>query len=99
MLARSSNTYLVWLNWPEPCFRADAGDVDYLKALVPKGSRVVRVTSERGFLRALPKATHAVVWSFKPEWFAAAPLLRLLATPAAGRYALASAPTPRMAAV
>ena len=48
------------------------GDVDYLKALVPKGSRVVRVTSERGFLRALPKATHAVVWSFKPEWFAAA---------------------------
>ncbi len=85
MRTRSSNTYLVWLNWPEACFRADADDVAYLKALAPKGSRVVRATSERGFLRALPKATHAIVWNFRPEWFAAAPLLRLLATPAAGQ--------------
>ena len=79
------NHYLVWLNWPERCFRAGAGDIAYLKSLVPKDSRVVRVTSERAFLRELPTATHAIVWNFKKEWFALAPRLRLLATPAAGQ--------------
>ncbi len=77
--------YLVWLNWPEDCFRAGAGDIAHLKTLVPKGSRVVRVTSERSFLRELRDATHAIVWNFRSEWFARAPRLRLLATPAAGR--------------
>lgn len=77
--------YLVWLNWPEPCFHARAEDVAFLKSLVPKGSRVVSVKDERGFLRWLPKATHAIVWNFRKEWFALAPRLRLLATPAAGR--------------
>lgn len=79
------NTYLVWLNWPEPCFHAQASDIAFLKSLVLKGSRVARVTSERAFLRELPHATHAIVWNFKREWFALAPRLRLLATPAAGR--------------
>lgn len=79
------NVYLVWLNWPERCFRAGAGDIAHLKSLVAKGARVVRVTSERAFLRELPKATHALVWNFKKEWFALAPRLRLLATPAAGQ--------------
>ena len=79
------NLYLVWLNWPEPCFCARAADIACLKSLAPKGSRVVRVTSERSFLRELPKATHAIVWNFKKEWFALAPRLRLLATPAAGQ--------------
>ena len=79
------NLYLVWLNWPERCFCAGAGDIAHLKSLVPKGGRVVRVTSERAFLRELPKATHAIVWNFKKEWFALAPRLRLLATPAAGQ--------------
>ena len=50
-----------------------------------KGGRVVRVRSEAAFLRALPKATHAIVWNFKEEWFAKAPRLRVLATPAAGQ--------------
>ena len=79
------NTYLVWLEWPERCFRVGAGDVAYLKSLVPRGSRVVRARSERAFLRALPAATHAIVWNFRSEWFAMARRLRLLATPAAGR--------------
>ena len=64
------NVYLVWLNWPERCFRADSGDIAYLKSLVACGARVVRVTSERAFLRELPKATHAIVWNFRKEWFA-----------------------------
>ena len=66
------NLYLAWLNWSERCFRAGAGDIAHLKSLVPKGGRVVRVASELAFLRELPKATHAIVWNFKKEWFAIA---------------------------
>ena len=56
-----------------------------LKGLIPRGSRVVRVRSERAFLKELPRATHAIVWHFRREWFAVAKRLELLATPAAGR--------------
>jgi len=80
-----SNVYLVWLEWPEKCFRSDAEALRYLEGLVPKGSRVLRVRSEEGFLRKLPMATHAIVWHFKKEWFAQAPRLKVLATPGAGR--------------
>lgn len=80
-----SKTYIVWLEWPEKCFRVDAGALRRLRELAPKGSRVIRARSEEEFLRALPRATHAIVWNFKSEWFAKAPELELLATPAAGR--------------
>ena len=59
-----------------------------LKGLVPRGSRVVRVRSERAFLKELPRATHAIVWHFRREWFDVAKRLELLATPAAGRELL-----------
>lgn len=84
-MTRLPNLYLVWLEWPEKCFRVDAKALRALTSLVPRGSRVVRVRSEAAFLRALPQATHAIVWSFRKEWFANAPRLRLLATPAAGQ--------------
>lgn len=82
---KKDNCYLVCLNWPERCFRVRDADLAFLRRLVPKGSRIVRAASERAFLRALPEATHALVWNFKSEWFALAPRLRVLATPAAGR--------------
>ncbi len=85
---RTPNVYVVWLEWPEKCFRASGEDIRFLKSLVPEGSRVVRVRSEAAFLRALPEATHAIVWHFSEEWFARAPRLRVLATPAAGRELL-----------
>ena len=53
--------------------------------MASKGGRVVRVRSEAAFLRNLPQATHALVWNFKEEWFANAPRLKVLATPAAGQ--------------
>ena len=81
----TNNVYLVWLEWPEKCFRADAEALRALKGLVPKGSRILRTRSEAAFLRALPQATHAIVWSFKADWFAKAPRLKVLATPAAGQ--------------
>ena len=89
------NTYLIWLEWPERCFRANEGDLKLFRSLVPKGSRVVRVKSERAFLRNLPSATHAVVWHFEKEWYARAPKLKVLATPAAGRELIAWRDAPR----
>jgi phosphoglycerate dehydrogenase-like enzyme len=89
------NTYLIWLEWPERCFRANDGDLKLFRSLVAKGSRVVRVKSESDFLKALPSATHAVVWHFKKEWFARAPKLKVLATPAAGRELVAWRDAPK----
>ena len=63
----------------------DAEALRYLQRVVGAKGRVVRVRSERAFLRALPQATHALVWNFKEEWFARAPRLKVLATPAAGQ--------------
>ena len=80
-----SPVYLLWLEWAEKCFRLNARDLAYFRSLVPANAKVVRARSERAFLKALPGATHAVVWDFKSEWFANAPNLRVLATPAAGR--------------
>ena len=86
---------MIWLEWPERCFRANNGDLKLFRSLVPKGSRVVRVKSEQAFLKALPSATHAVVWHFNKEWFARAPKLKVLATPAAGRELVAWRDAPK----
>ena len=86
---------MIWLEWPERCFRANDGDLKLFRSLVPNGSCVVRVKSERAFLKALPSATHAVVWHFKKEWFARAPKLKVLATPAAGRELVAWRDAPK----
>ena len=55
----------------------------------------MRVKSECAFLKALPSATHAVVWHFKKEWFARATKLKILATPAAGRELVAWRDAPK----
>ena len=89
------NTYLIWLEWPERCFRANDGDLKFFRSLVPKESRVVRAKSERAFLKALPSATHAVVWHFRKEWYPSAPKLKVLATPAAGRELVAWRDAPK----
>ena len=79
------NVYLVYLEWPEKCFRMDAEALRFLRSLVPAGSRIVRARTEADLLKALPGATHVITWHFKREWFPLAPRLRVLATPAAGR--------------
>ena len=80
---------LVYLAWPEECFRANAKDMAYLKGLVGSGVKTKRVESEAAFLKALACATHVVTWHFKREWYALAPRLEVLATPAAGRELVA----------
>ena len=79
------NVYLVYLEWPEKCFRISPEALAVLRGLVPKGSRIVRARTEKEFLRALPSATHVITWPFKEEWFRLAPKLKVLATPSAGR--------------
>jgi len=84
------NVYLVYLEWPERCFCADAEALRLLRARVPRGSRVIRVRDETSFLKGLPRATHVLTWHFRQEWFALAPKLKVLATPAAGRELVAT---------
>lgn len=77
--------YLLFLNWPERCFRVSPEDIRYLKSLLPRSARVRSVNTERAFLKALPSATHVVTWHFRREWYALAPRVKVVATPAAGR--------------
>lgn len=86
------NTYLIWLEWPEKCFRIDTEALRFLRELVGNGERgtgngvrVVRARSEGEFLKLLPKATHVITWHFNKDWYALAPNLKLVATPSAGR--------------
>ena len=62
---KENNFYLIWLEWPESCFRADAEALRFLKTLVPAGSRLVR-TRYRADLWQLgvgPNVTwHALSW-------------------------------------
>lgn len=80
---------LVYLAWPEDCFRANARDIAYLKGLVGAGVTVRRVADEKAFLKALGGATHVITWHFKREWYGVARRLKVLATPAAGRELIA----------
>ena len=83
-------SFLVWLNWPVGAFRLNARSRAVLERLLPADATLSVVRSERAFLRALPEATHAICWNFDKAWFARAPRLRILATPAAGRELLPS---------
>jgi len=48
------------------------------------------------FMEKLPDAECALVWVFKPEWYAAAPKLKVLFTPAAGHDWVAADPSGRV---
>lgn len=86
-------SFLVWLEWKEKCFRATKDDVAYLQTILPKSAKIIWVHSERAFLKALPQATHALVWHFKAPWYEVAKNLKVLATPAAGQELIAPPPS------
>lgn len=88
---RQRRHWLVRLDWSIGVFYLDARTLAVFKSEVAHpGDTVTVVHGERAFLRALPMATHAVVWEFRKEWFAQAPKLHVLATPGAGRELLPS---------
>ena len=86
------NVYAIWLEWPEECFRLSPGNLKTFRSLAPRESRIIRAKNERDFVSALSSATHAITWSFKREWYAKAPRLKAVATPAAGRELVAEPP-------
>ena len=76
-----------------PAFTLQPRHLERLRALFPSAA-LAPCETEAQLLAALPGATHALVWRFKPEWLALAPRLRVIATPAAGREGLAFQPPP-----
>lgn len=87
-------TVVVYLHWPERCFRVNESDLKYLKSLLPRKAEVIEVRSDRALMRELPRATHVITWHFRPEWYALAPKLKLVSTPAAGRELVSPPPQP-----
>ncbi|MBQ7666569.1 MAG: hypothetical protein IJS46_01060 [Kiritimatiellae bacterium] len=79
------HTLSVFLESPVSCFRPSEAQIARLAARMGAGWRVVCARTESEFLSSLPRADAAIVWTFRQEWFAAAPALRDLCTPAAGR--------------
>ncbi len=58
--------------------------------------RITVAEGNRDFLEQLPEADCALVWVFKPEWYAGAPKLKALFTPAAGHDWVAADPAGRV---
>jgi D-2-hydroxyacid dehydrogenase (NADP+) len=69
-----------------------------LRARHPQHEIVV-APDEPDFLRQLPEAGAALVWRFSEAWYALAPQLRFVATPAAGKEKLQPDPSGRVRAV
>jgi phosphoglycerate dehydrogenase-like enzyme len=79
------HTITLWLTHREvECWNARERHAARLREALP--GAVVRLCRDRGeFLNALPDTELAVVWHFEQEWFALAPRLSTVLTPAAGR--------------
>ena len=75
----------VYLEHEVPLFAPTEEQAERFRARLGAGAEVALCRSESEFLAALPRAEFAVVWMFRQEWFALAPRLRAVCTPAAGR--------------
>lgn len=78
------NAIVIFQESQVPCFRVRARHVARVRAAFPE-ARVTWCRTKGAFVRALPQAEAALTWAFRQEWFALAPRLRRIATPAAGR--------------
>jgi phosphoglycerate dehydrogenase-like enzyme len=78
-----------------PCFSIRSRHVARLRKAYP-GAKVVWCRTKTSFQRALPTAQIALTWEFRQEWFAIAPRLRRIATPAAGRDFFPITPPPHV---
>lgn len=75
----------VWLTHPSvDCWNFTTAQAGTLHRALP-GAEVTLCPGKDAFLGALPQADITIVWQFRQEWFARAPRLRWIATPAAGR--------------
>lgn len=78
---------LLYLENPIPVFTPTPAQVErFIQLLPPHADVPVHCCrSQDEFLHLLPQATAVLVWSFQQEWFALAPHLAHICTPAAGR--------------
>ncbi len=76
---------LVYLQSEINCFSAKAHQVEFFNKLLSGRDTAILCEDETDFLRRIPEASAVIVWTFKQEWFALAPGLRDVYTPAAGR--------------
>lgn len=90
----------VVLSLPNPirAFALQAEQLATLQARYPQHELVV-AHEESELLQQLPDASAALVWRFSAAWYALAPKLRFVATPAAGREKLQPDPSGRVRAV
>ena len=84
----------IYLQNPIPCFQPTDAQFGRLASLLGGQPALRLCRGEAEFLAALPAASAAVVWSFRQEWFALAPGLRAVFTPAAGRDYFKVSPPP-----
>ncbi len=87
---------IVYLESEIPCFRPTDEQVARFGRLLPEAADrpVVVCRCEEEVIKRLPEATAVFVWTFRQEWFALAPRLRHLCTPAAGRDYFKVVPPP-----
>jgi len=79
-------TIVTWLVSKDvPVFTFQPRHAQQLETALGCGARVIITGSDTEFAAALPAADAALTWRFRQEWFALAPRLRWIATPAAGR--------------
>jgi len=79
-------------------FQLSAAQLSALRERFPEHD-FIRATSDEELLRELPGAHAALVWQFEPGWYALAPELSFVATPAAGREKVARDPAGRVRSV
>lgn len=78
-----------------PAFHFESADFAALRAAHPDLALVFHA-SRRALREALPEAEWVDTWSFDAEWYAEAPKLRAVFTPAAGRDWVAGDPSGRV---
>jgi D-2-hydroxyacid dehydrogenase (NADP+) len=86
---------LIHLHNNVDAFTLKARHVEQIREALPE-VRITLAASNSDFMNKLPEADCALVWVFKPEWYAKAPKLKVLFTPAAGRDWVARDPSGRV---
>lgn len=89
---------VVFLEHPVAELSASSAQLERLRAALA-GHAVTLCTDEKTFLAALPAAEAAVVWRFRAGWYARAPQLTRVFTPAAGRELVEADPAGRVGRV
>jgi phosphoglycerate dehydrogenase-like enzyme len=90
-----SSSLLIHLHNSVDAFSLKPRHVDLICGILPD-TRITVAEGNSDFLEKLPEADCALAWAFKPAWYAGAPKLKALFTPAAGHDWVAADPAGRV---